>query len=434
MQVHLVSVQDVKTSPNRQRRSIDSDRLCELADSMGPRGKGLQHPIVIRTEADPTLVSGERRLCAAKSLASRNLPIRFQGELIPCGLIPTTTLGNLTELQYEEAELEENVFRTDLTWQEHAAAIAKLHALRVQQNPDQRPTDTAAEILGDNSPESSAFRLIRDSEELAAYLDDPEIARAPNKRQALKILSRRRNQELYRQLGQGTDVGASHHKLHLGDAFQLLPAMADEQFNCIITDPPYGIDASSFGDQAVLQHHYQDDEEYACQIIELLAQEGYRICRPQAHMYIFTAIQNFTMWLPLLEKAGWKPWPRPLVWSKGNYGLLPRPEHGPRNCYEAIIFCSKGDKRVTGVYWDIIMHTECAPVIPPRHPAEKPASLYANLLKRTCQPGDLVLDPFAGSGPIFPASNKLQLTATGINISKDDYNFAASRLEETLDD
>jgi len=55
--------------------------------------------------------------------------------LLMDGYIAYTTLGELTDEQLYEAELEENVQREDLTWQERVAAIAALHKFRLIQTP-----------------------------------------------------------------------------------------------------------------------------------------------------------------------------------------------------------------------------------------------------------------------------------------------------------
>jgi DNA modification methylase len=50
------------------------------------------------------------------------------------------------------------------------------------------------------------------------------------------------------------------------------------------------------------------------------------------------------------------------------------------------------------------------------HPYEKPAAVYEHILARVCRPGDLVLDPFAGSGSSRDAAEKLGLTWRGCDI------------------
>ncbi len=50
------------------------------------------------------------------------------------------------------------------------------------------------------------------------------------------------------------------------------------------------------------------------------------------------------------------------------------------------------------------------------HPYEKPAAVYEHILARVCRPGDLVLDPFAGSGSSREAAEKLGLEWRGCDV------------------
>jgi len=65
-----------------------------------------------------------------------------------------------------------------------------------------------------------------------------------------------------------------------------------------------------------------------------------------------------------------------------------------------------------------------------RHAAEKPVDLYEDLLLRSAKPGNRVLDPCCGAGPIFPAANRLSLYATGIELDPNLGNISLSRFEE----
>jgi DNA modification methylase len=62
------------------------------------------------------------------------------------------------------------------------------------------------------------------------------------------------------------------------------------------------------------------------------------------------------------------------------------------------------------------------------HHAQKPVALFEDLLKRSARPGDNVLDPFCGSGTIFPACHSLRVKATGIELDKGFYGLAVKRL------
>ena len=54
--------------------------------------------------------------------------------------------------------------------------------------------------------------------------------------------------------------------------------------------------------------------------------------------------------------------------------------------------------------------------IPRNHPYSRPPELIAYILARVCRPGDLVLDPFAGSGSSRDAAAKLGLEWAGCDI------------------
>ena len=130
----------------------------------------------------------------------------------------------------------------------------------------------------------------------------------------------------------------------------------------------------------------------------------------------------------MAEELNWYVWPKPLIWFKGvNSGIAPRPDHGPRNTYEAIMYCIKGDKEVK------IKNSVDVIDIPHErgidYAAHKPADLYAELIKRSCEPGDFVLDPVCGSGPIFGAAEECRVTAVGIDSSKVAISLCYERLK-----
>ena len=62
--------------------------------------------------------------------------------------------------------------------------------------------------------------------------------------------------------------------------------------------------------------------------------------------------------------------------------------------------------------------------------AIKPVPLFVELLRRSCQPGDSVFDPFCGSGPIFPAAHQLKLKAVGCEIDQKSFGDSIRRIRE----
>jgi site-specific DNA-methyltransferase (adenine-specific) len=92
-----------------------------------------------------------------------------------------------------------------------------------------------------------------------------------------------------------------------------------------------------------------------------------------------------------------------------------------------ILFAIKGKKRVTQIFPDVIS-VQSDPNL--GHQAQKPVGIYKDLLRRSCRPGDSVLDPFAGTGTIYPACHELKLKATGIELSAAACGIAAQRIKE----
>lgn len=425
--MNTIAISDIIIKPRRQRREFDIDALCDLRDSV--LTLGLLHAIVLENDGR-TLVSGERRIRALKLAASQRDGYYYNGELIPVTHLPFVRLHDLSPTDVREAELDENIKRVNLSWQEQAAAIQELADLRAEQAGGTRPTITsiAAEVLG-HEPNNWDKKVTGETLIVAKHLNDPDISSAPTQKEALKRLAKKARLEANRTLAEvlGTDARSTEHTLHNADLRQAMPKLPSDTFAVIVTDPPYGVGAHSFGSQATTEHTYNDSAEHANELFAVFAAESFRVAAPQAHLYCFCDIDQFTLWRNMLAHAGWEVWRRPLIWDKGNNGMLPQPEHGPRYTYETIIFANKGRRCVNHVAADVL---HVLPATDKEHGAEKPVELYADLLSRSALPGDQVLDPFAGSGPIFPAATKLRLRATGIELDPASYAIAARRMEE----
>jgi adenine-specific DNA-methyltransferase len=73
------------------------------------------------------------------------------------------------------------------------------------------------------------------------------------------------------------------------------------------------------------------------------------------------------------------------------------------------------------------------PPYPGKHPCEKPLSMLAHMIETTSRPGDLILDPFAGSGSTLFAARTYGRRAIGIELDERYCEIAARRLaQDTL--
>lgn len=425
-----IKLSDIIIPADRQRTSFDATHLQELATDF--QDVGLLHPIVLRDD-ERTLVVGECRVRAAQICHQLGRAIRHNGADVELGYIPYTHLGEMSEVQVYQAELHENTKRRNLSVIEEAKAIARYHALRRAAQPDLSERAIANEIHPD-MPGSTANQLITESNLIANNLHLPEVQKAKSKSEAVRAIRRSANADLNSTLGAlAIQSYTGSHKHILGDAREILPTLPASTYSCICTDPPYGVGADKFSSQQEQDHNYDDSEDYTFELLRFCAPEFYRVAAEQAHLYLFCDPRHWHIIRDIFTSAGWDCWKRPLIWHKAvgpaaGIGILPRPEHGPRNSYDCILFANKGDRKVNAVQQDVI--SNCPRSTVSGHPAEKPASVYINLLARSTSPGDEVLDAFAGGGPIFPAANHLHLTATGINRDPRDYDTANLRLTE----
>lgn len=415
----------------RHRQEFSEDRLTELADSI--HRNGLLHLPVVRSEEDYLLlVSGERRLRAIKKLHAEGLTVRYLNQVIEAGMCPFALYEDLTPDQAFEVELEENIIRVDLTWQERLQAFEALCRLRESKG---EPTV----IAGDSGFIGHADK-VSDKRALFANLHRDSVRGAKTEREALKILQTEVIQELETALGKkiAAAPGLDRHHVLLG-SFADHMNLYKGKVNVFCCDPPYGIDAHQFshaiGSREAMDmtqmHTYDDSWSSVGAMLASFASLAYQTAADEAHLYMFCDVGHFQELHWDFEEAGWDVWRTPLVWHHPNQVTMHRPGYGPGRSYEIILYAVKGNKPVRENKSDVI-------VLPSLHGddkiygAAKPPALYHDLLSRSATPGELVMDPFCGSGPIFPAANELLLTAIGMDIDPRAVAIASGRLNERI--
>jgi DNA modification methylase len=443
--MRFIKLSEIVVKPDRQRQEFDPQALQDLVTSI--EYNGLLHPIILRQEGDKmVLVAGERRLKAMSQIWELGGSFRCDNEEVPECCIPFSNIGELSLLDAEEAELDENLKRKDLTWQEHAAAVARLHKLRgaqkvetnktapvAEQVPVQTYADTALEILGKS--DGGYQDQIRKEILVSKHLDNPAVAKAKSADEAFKILKKQeesaKNVELARVVG--ASFNSDLHQLININCLEFMASCAEgpeeNKFDVILTDPPYGMGADQFGDAngrlAGIEHRYDDSPEAWRDLMGLWTVLSYQVCKPQAHAYVFCDIDMFHELKAMMQKAGWYVFRTPFINHKMNSGRVPLPDQGPRRQYEIILYAIKGKKQTTHIYPDVISTSADENF---SHGAQKPVALYQNLLQRSVRPGDRVLDTFAGSGTIFEAANGFQCSATGTELNPEYYGMCLARI------
>lgn len=115
-----------------------------------------------------------------------------------------------------------------------------------------------------------------------------------------------------------------------------------------------------------------------------------------------------------------------LVWDKGHFGL----GNGFRAQHELICHASKGVPTIVdrGV-GNVLAFPRQEPI---HHPSPKPLGLMEKLITTVTEPGDLILDPFAGSGTTLVAAKNLGRRAIGVESDEGYCEVAARRLRQDV--
>lgn len=419
-----INADDVKFD-ERQRKEIKEKDLKDLAASF--IRVGLIHAPVINSKTD-VLIVGERRvraLALTKGYAIAYGDDTFEYPDIPCHLIERSDPNILFEIEFEE-----NMRRVDLTPMEEAAALSKLHNIRLEENPAQTRKDTATEVaaIQGREPKWKEEMKVADAIIVEQFKDDPDVQKAAkvSLAKAARVAKKKMEIDLVRALS-GTDKTPANKMftIYQGDAIETMETFAEESFDILLFDPPYGIDAEKFGEQAMdLGHTYTDDPESAYQLVRAILIEGQRILKPDAHVLMFCAYERLLVWRSLYEELEYFVWPRPLIWSKGQQSHVPVPDYGPRYSYECILFAQRGRRKINQLVNDVFAFP---PVRDKIHAAEKPSELLEALIDFVAKPGDRILDPCVGSGSIFVGGRDKEVYITGIELDPNMYAIAKER-------
>lgn len=432
----IVDYREITVPEGRQRKEFKPEKIVELANSIS--SIGLIHPIVVRREGGKViLVAGERRLKALTYVWTF-------GNTVRCGLgiygeneVPCIDRGEMTGIEAYELELEENVRREDLTWQESAQATSQLYELRrlqAEKRGETPPTvaELASEIRGDSG---SAHQTTKEEIIVSKHLDDPDVAKASSVKEAFKVLKRKEEAKKVAELGEsvGKTYSPNIHEVVHGNCLRVMQGYPDNCVDVFLTDPPYGIDADQFGDsggRVVGAHFYKDDFQTWSTLMQDFGKLSFRLAKQNAHAYVFCDVDNFVFLKSYMSAGGWKCFRTPLVWVNPTAMRTPWIDMGPQRKYQLCLFAVKGDRLVNKICPDVVTFSSDENL---GHPAQKPVDLYKDFLARSVRPGDTVMDPFCGSGPIFPAAHQLKCKAIGIEQDDVAYGISVKRIQ-TLGD
>jgi adenine-specific DNA-methyltransferase len=225
------------------------------------------------------------------------------------------------------------------------------------------------------------------------------------------------------------------HQIWHGDSAELCAKFKPGRVNCVITDPPFGVDNQS--NMAVTEHGVRNARKIANDESPEVAIKTFNkvmdVLLPNtadnSDMYVFTAHQVLEEWLRTCDNLNRHGYRRAgiLVWNKDGPGMGDLDGAWGMG-HEFIIFLKKGNRprsanRRSGVFE--------IPQVRPKdliHPHEKPVALLDEFIRFSTSPGDFIVDPFGGSGSTVRAAKAAGRSAVAIEYDATNHRIANDRL------
>jgi len=242
------------------------------------------------------------------------------------------------------------------------------------------------------------------------------------------------------------------NKVHLGDCIEIMKTLPDKSVDLIFADPPFniGIKYDVYNDNIPYEDYYNWSKSWI--------KEAYRLLKNNGTIYVaigdeFSAEINI-----ILKKIGFyfRNW---IIWYY-TFGQSQRKKFNRAHTHilyftkdkERFIFNDK-DIRVPSARQLIYKDKRANPLgkIPDdvwqfsrvcgtfkerigKHPCQMPEDLLELIIKTSSNQGDLVLDPFGGTGTTSVVAKRLKRNFITMEISKEYYDVILKRLDGKVSD
>ncbi|OQA02710.1 MAG: Modification methylase DpnIIB [bacterium ADurb.Bin400] len=208
-------------------------------------------------------------------------------------------------------------------------------------------------------------------------------------------------------------------RVHCCDCLEALKQLPDKCVDLVLTDPPYGeVNRPSGGlrllDKGIADVILYSEDEFIGQIIRVANKS----------IYVFCGTEQVSLVRSLMARSGLST--RLCIWEKTN----PSPMNGQYMWLSSLECCVYGrqpkatfNEHCASAVW------RCASENNQIHPTQKPLALFARLVLASTDIGDLVIDPFAGSGTTGVAAVQLGRQFLGFEIDPEYCRLANDRIE-----
>lgn len=377
---------------DRQRREIDVSDIIESV-----KRRGVLTPICVTKSG--RLIFGERRLTAARQAGHTDILARIAPD-------------DLSEHDLQLLELEENIMRAELAWQDKALAMSRLYTLSGATS-----REAFAASIGYST--SFVYRNLDAAEEIAS--GNERVINAPTVAKAINVVERQREREENNALADILDtIGGSTEAPPLEQPVDPIltqsfldwaPSYGGPKYNLLHCDFPYGVELQDSDQLQVggnAHRVYEDGPDVFWALLRTLATHRDRFLSHSCHMVFWHSMKE-ELYLPMREffreaMPEWTFEDYPLVWLKSdNRGIAPDVERRPRRIYETALFGWRGERKLV----KLGSNAYAAPKEASAHPSTKPEPVLRHFLSMVVDHHTRLLDPTCGSGSALRAADSL---------------------------
>ena len=239
--------------------------------------------------------------------------------------------------------------------------------------------------------------------------------------------------------------------LLLGDSFELLKKIKPKSIDCIFADPPYFLSnggISVHGGKQVLVNKGKWDEGFSFQQKHAFNRKWIHLCKKlltdNGTIWISGTMHNIYSVGYALEQEGFKIINN-ITWEK----LNPPPNLACR-CFthstETVIWAKKNDKKAKHIFnYELMKNLNDGKQMKDvwrgpltsqkektygKHPTQKPEYLLGRIIQASTNKGQIILDPFVGSGTTGVVAKRLGRRFIGIDNCEEYISIAKSRIEK----
>lgn len=348
--VKVADLIEYKNNPRKNKKAVEA-----VAASI--KEFGFKNPIII--DKDNVIIAGHTRKAAA---------IKLGLDIVPC-----IVADDLTPEQAAAFRLADNKTAELAEWDDDKLA-AEIEALK------------NFEI------DLSDFGF-----DLSEFEEEKELEEVEAEEEAEEITPRMKAGEVW-QLGR--------HRLMCGDStdkadvIKLLDGAAADM---VFTDPPYGVNYKGKNNSTIAGDLTQTAIPFAFEVCAEVA------TKENARFYFCGGEMNISLYFKLFERY-LQQIPKLLIWVKENQVLKQCNYHAQ---YELIFFgYKKGGGNVwysprtmenASDVWQVARDASKTYV----HPTQKPVELPARAIRNSSKEGDIIFEPFSGSGSTMLACEQL---------------------------